>query len=202
MVLISAAGSNDQEAFKEALFSTLSDFYNKEEGTNLDKLYDSLAKILTEHDRDISALLHDNFLSVEIVDELIDRGLAKDRLLKEGVFQIDRIGFTPTTFVRVENHNIDETATDAILEYIPVDPSSVLITSAADRRGTPISIVTAFDAVTNTVTVTGVVNPGNHIFEYTDTGNLDSTREELTIPAEVFALGFSEGGFGNFGFGV
>lgn len=201
MALINAAGSNDRETFKEALFSALSDFYNKEEGTNLEKLYEVLAEILVEHDRDVSALLHDNFLSVQVVDEMIDRGLDKDRLLQEGAFQVDRIGFTPTTFVRSESHSIEETVTDIILEYIPADPFSVLITSAADRGGTPISTVTAFDEETNTITVTGVANPGSYIFQYTDTGDLDSVQEQLSIPAEVFALGFGEGGFGNFGFG-
>lgn len=201
MVLINAAGSNDKETFKEALLSALSDFYNKEDDTNLSKLYDAMAAVLVTHDKEISALLNDNFLSVNVVDEIIDRSSGKDRLAQEGAFAIDRVGFTSSTFVRTERHRIGASNTEVVLRYIPLDPFSVRIISAADST-TPASVVLDFDEVTNTLTVAGVSNPGDYIFEYTETGNLADEREELTIPTELFEIGFNEGGFGNFGFGV
>lgn len=201
MVLINAAGSNDQETFKQALLSALSDFYNKEDDTNLSKLYDALASVLVTHDKEISALLNDNFLSVDVTDEMISRSSDKDRLTQEGAFQIDRIGFTPSTFVRTERHRIEESNTEVVLRYIPADPFSVRITSATDS-GTPSSAVLDFDEITNTLTVAGVSNPGDYVFQYTDTGDLTDEREELLVPTELFEIGFNEGGFGNLGFGV
>jgi hypothetical protein len=202
MVLPNAAGSNDKQAFLQALKDTLSDFYNKEPGTNLEKLYSALATILSLTDREISALRNDNVLSAVILDEVISRGItALDHLSQEGVFNIERVGFTPTTFVRQELHRIEKNTTTIIMNYVPVNFRTIQIFNSQDSDRIMVSQVLNFDEATNSIQVAGVAKPGLYTFQYVDTGNVKSETEDLVVPAEVFLIGFGEGGFGNYGFG-
>jgi hypothetical protein len=202
MVLPNAAGSNDKQAFLQALKDTLSDFYNKEPGTNLEKLYSALATILSLTDREISALRNDNVLSAVILDEVISRGItALDHLSQEGVFNIERVGFTPTTFVRQELHRIEKDTTTIVMNYIPVNFRTIQIFNSQDSDRIMVSQVLNFDEATNSIQVAGVAKPGLYTFQYVDTGNVKSETEDLVVPAEVFLTGFGEGGFGNYGFG-
>lgn len=202
MVLLNATGSNDQEVFLEALLSALSDFYNKQSDTNLKKLYRALAAVLTIVDRDVSALYHDNTLSARVPDELIERGTgSKDHLSQESAFAIDRIGFTATGQITTETHIIDDEETVITLRSKPLDYTALRIYSATDAQRVSVSEVLEFDEDANTVTVAGVDNPGPYILEYIDRGTIKQETETLQIPAELFQLGFNEGGFGNFGFG-
>jgi len=204
MALIDPTGSNDLEAFVEGLLSGLSDFYDKEsDDTTLKKLYTVLAAILQDADIEISALLHDNFLSVDIIDEVVTRSISsKDRLRKEGAFKIDRIGFTPSTFVRRETHRLEVEQTVVTLDYIPTMYTEVKMYNSDDNNKVPVSIIVDFDETNNTITVAGVGKAGNYVFEYIDTGDVTQTREQIEIPRGLFDLGFGEGGFGHFGFGV
>jgi hypothetical protein len=202
MVLPNAAGSNDKQAFLQALKDTLSDFYNKEPGTNLEKLYSALATILSLTDREISALRNDNVLSAVILDEVMSRGVtAFDHLSQEGVFNIERVGFTPTTFVRQELHRIEKDTTTIIMNYIPVNFRTIQIFNSKDPDRVMVSQVLNFDEATNSIQVAGVAKPGLYTFQYVDTGNVKSETEDLVVPTEVFLIGFGEGGFGNYGFG-
>jgi len=202
MVLPNAAGSNDKQAFLQALKDTLSDFYNKEPGTNLEKLYSALATILSLTDREISALRNDNVLSAVILDEVVSRGVtAFDHLSQEGVFNIGRVGFTPTTFVRQELHRIEKNTTTIIMNYVPVNFRTIQIFNSQDSDRIMVSQVLNFDEATNSIQVAGVAKPGLYTFQYVDTGNVKSETEDLVVPAEVFLIGFGEGGFGNYGFG-
>jgi len=202
MVLPNAAGSNDKLAFLQALKDTLSDFYNKESDTNIEKLYSALAGILALTDREVSALRNDNVLLAQIIDEVVTRGIGNtDHLSQEGVFGIERIGFTPTTFVRQEIHRIEKNSTTVTLDYIPVDFRSVRIFSSKDPNRVTVSQILSFDEINNTIEVSGVNQPGSYTFEYVDVGNVKTETETLTIPTQVFLIGFGEDGFGDFGFG-
>jgi hypothetical protein len=202
MVLPNAAGSNDKQAFLQALKDTLSDFYNKEPGTNLEKLYSALATILALTDREVSALRNDNVLTAIILDEVVSRGVtALDHLSQEGVFNITRVGFTPTTFIRQELHRIEKSTTTITMNYIPVDFRAIRIFNSRDSNRITVSQVLNFDQVSNTIQVSGVANPGLYTFEYVDMGNVKSETEVLVVPAEVFQMGFGEDGFGKNGFG-
>lgn len=207
MNLINPAGSNDIRSFVAALKSALSDFYNTEDqDTNLDKLYTALATVLKEADFDISSLLNDNFLSVTEPDELIARGTdKKDKLRQVGAFEIDRIGFTPSSFIRREIHRIESTETTVTLQYIPVDITQVRIYNSRNRnqrRRVPVSLILDTDVGNNTITVAGVDTPGDYIFEYLDSGNVTSEQERIVLPKELFDFGWNDGGFGQLGFGV
>jgi hypothetical protein len=202
MALINASGSNNKEIFVQALLSALSDFYNKNPGTNLSKLYEALADVLALTDRDISALLNDNFLSVSVTDEIVERTTTiLDVLRREGVFKVDRVGFSPTNFARKELHRIEAKNTVITLQYVPVDFTSVQIYNANDPNKVAVSFITDFSAENNTITVAGVDKPGLYFFEYVETGNIKSESETMQVPTELFDIGFGEGGFGNFGFG-
>lgn len=202
MVLINAAGSNDKETIVEALKEALSDFYNKQSGTNIEKLYEALANVLVITDRDVSAVENDNTLSAAVIDEVITRGTTPtDRLGEEGAFEVTRVGFTPTTFVRSERHRIEEEETVIFLNAVPVNFSAVRIYNADDPSRASVSEVLEFSEVDNTITVAGVTNPGLYTFEYLDTGNTTKETETIQVPAELFQTGWNDGGFGNFGFG-
>jgi len=202
MFLPNAAGSNDKQAFLQALKDTLSDFYNKEPGTNIEKLYSAMAAVLTLADREISAVRNDNVLSAEIIDEVVTRSINNtDHLAQEGVFAIERIGYTPTAFVRRELHYIGNETTTVRLNYIPVNFRLVRIYNSKDPSRVVVSQVLNYSQLNNTIDVLGVAIPGFYTFEYVDTGNVKSETEIIIIPAEVFQIGFGEGGFGNFGFG-
>jgi len=202
MVLPNAAGSNDKQAFLQALKDTLSDFYNKEPGTNIEKLYSAMAAVLTLADREISAVKNDNVLSAEIVDEVVTRSLNNvDHLVQENVFAIERIGYTPTAFVRRELHHIGQETTTVVLRYVPVDYRAVRIYNSKDPNRVMASQVLNYSQLNNTIDVLGAANSGLYTFEYVDTGNVKNETETMVIPAEVFQVGFGDGGFGNYGFG-
>lgn len=202
MVIPSAAGSNDKQAFLQALKDTLSDFYNKEPGTNLEKLYSALATILALTDREVSALRNDNVLTAAVIDEVLARGTeAEDHLSQEGVFEVTRVGFTPTTFIRQESHRIGKETTTITMNYIPVDFRAIRIFDSKDANRITVSQILSYNQTNNTIQVSGVTNPGLYTFEYVDTGNVKSETEGLVVPAEVFQTGYGEDGFGNYGFG-
>jgi len=202
MTIPNAAGSNSKEVFLQALKDTLSDFYNKESGTNIEKFYSAMASLLALTDREISALRNDNVLSAEMVDEVITRSINEtDHLSQEGVFKIERVGFTPTSFVRQELHRISKDNTEVILNYIPVNYRTVRIYNSKDSNKTMASQVLSYSQANNSIQVSGVAKPGLYTFEYVETGNVRSETEGLVIPAEVFLFGFGDGGFGNYGFG-
>lgn len=202
MALINAAGSNDKETILEALKSALSDFYDQQSGTNLEKLYEALAGVLTITDRDISAIRNDNTLSATVLDEVITRGTsAIDHLAQEGAFEVTRVGFTPSSFVRSENHRIEAEETVVYLNAVPVNFDQVRIFNTKDPSRASVSEIIEFDEASNTITVAGVANPGLYTFEYLDVGNTTKETETIQVPAELFETGWNEGGFGNFGFG-
>jgi len=201
MTIINAAGSNDKEVMAQALKEALSDFYNKESGTNLEKLYQALACILTITDRDISAIRNDNVLLASVVDEVVTRRItAADHLGQEGVFEITRVGFTPSGFIRNETHRIEAVNTIVSLESVPAS-DRIRIFNANDPSRVIVSEVLVFNENDNIITVTGVANPGLYTFEYVDVGNTTKETEAIQVPAELFQTGWSDGGFGNFGFG-
>lgn len=200
MVLQTAAGSNDKNTFTTALFSALSDFYTKDPNGTLGKLYQALAEQLAQADVEVSALLHDNFISVTASDEMRVRGEGtSDRLAFDGAFQVDRISLIPQGTIVSEIHVINSTATTVTLNSIPEDYEQVTMVPLGG--GNPVSIVTAFDEANNTVTVAGVQYPGQYTFRYVDKGVVKRESERLIIPTELFEIGWGQGGFGNFGFG-
>ena len=201
MVLQTAAGSNNKDTFVTALFSAISDFYTKDPNGTLGKLYQALAKQLTQADVEVSALLHDNFISVTVNDELKVRGEGNaDRLAYDGAFVVDRVSLVPQGTIISEEHYVNSIATTVTLKSIPEDYERITIVPLGG--GNPISIVTAFDETTNTVTVAGIGTPGRCTFRYVDKGVVKQETEHLTIPAELFESGWDQGGFGMFGFGT
>ena len=202
MNLINAAGSNDKTMFLEALKSALSDFYNKEPGTNLEKIYQVLANLLALTDRDVSALRNDNVLFATVADETVTRSEGdEDHLGQESVFQIARIGFTSTLFMRQEQHYIGDKDTIIYLQHVPLDFRYIRIYNTTGSTRTQVSQILSTDENNNSITVAGISVPGTYVFEYVDKGNVKEETEALQIPAEVFQIGFDEGGFGNYGFG-
>lgn len=202
MTLLNAAGSNNKETFVQALKSALSDFYDKESGTNLEKLYSTLASVLVAVDRDVSATRNDNVLSATIANEVITRGVASgDHLGQEGAFEITRVGFVPSTFVQKETHRIEAEDTVVFLNAVPLNFEQVRIFNAADPSRATVSEILEFNEEDNTVTVAGVSVPGLYAFEYISAGNTTKETETIQVPAELFQMGWNEGGFGNFGFG-
>lgn len=203
MTLINAAGSNDKQRFADALSSALSDFYLRDPSNNLGKLYQALAEVLVTADKEVSALRHDNFLSVTVENEMKTRDVSfTDRLLQEGAFAVDRVGFTPSGFIRQEIHRVETSNTVIVLENVPFDFETVAILSDTSKNAIPVSFVLDFDENANSITVAGVDNPGDYIFEYVDNGNTAVAKERLAVPTELFKIGFGQGGFGNFGFGL
>jgi hypothetical protein len=201
MTILNAAGSNDKEVMTQALKEALSDFYNKGSDTNLEKIYQALACVLTMTDRDISAVRNDNVLSASVVDETVTRGITNaDHLGQEGAFEITRVGFTPSGFIRNETHRIETTNTVIFLESIPAS-DRIRIFNANDSSRAMASEVLVFNENDNVITVAGVANPGLYTFEYVDVGNTTKETETIQVPAELFQIGWNEGGFGNFGFG-
>lgn len=202
MALLNAAGSNDKEVIVEALKEALSDFYDKESSSNIDKLYQALASVLVITDRDVSAVRNDNVLSAPVIDEVITRSTdATDRLGQEGAFEVVRVGFTPSTFVQTETHRIESDNTVVYLNSVPIDFEQISIFNASDANRAPASEILEFSEEDNSITVAGVANPGSYVFEYVDVGNTSKETDTIQVPAELFQIGWDEGGFGNFGFG-
>jgi len=201
MSLINATGSNDKELFVRALFSALSDYYKKEDPqTNLYKLYQVLAQYLSTVDIDISALKHDNFLSASSVDEIVERSTTDlDKLIKEGAFDIERIGFTSSDFVRREIHHLEVGTNTITLNYIPKDFNEVKVYNSNNPyTRIPVGTITEFSTELNTITITSIEVAADYIIEYIDVGSVTLENEKLQMPVSVFTIGWGENGFGEY----
>ena len=194
-------GLNDATEFKEALIDTLTAVFDKELGTNLQTLYTPLAEQLATIDIETLATKHDNYISVEIENELVTRGINDgDRLAFEGAFVADRIRLVNTGTIQRDNAYLNEGDTTAILSHIPADSSAIRIleTSANERIA---ATFVSFDSERNEVTFTSIQENNFYFIEYENKGNVLETTEIHDVPLAQFALGFGDNGFSFFGFG-
>lgn len=197
-------GSNNAQSFKEALLDTLTEVFDKDPGTNIEKFYQLAAEQLATVDIETAAVKHDNFISVAVQDEILAReNIIGDRLQFEGAFVIDRIGIVPTGFIRTESKIINQGTTKIVLSHIPEDPDNITVTfSAADDRAEFTAVdVLSFNSEKNEIEITAIPTTGQYQIQYIDNGNTLEALEEHDVPLGEFALGFGENGFSFFGFG-
>lgn len=90
-------GLEKDNTIRDAMIDSLPPIYNMEEDTLVRKHMASLAKILLKAKSDIREVGNANYISEEVVDEIVTRGTHNsDRLLNEGAYLVTRVGTSPT----------------------------------------------------------------------------------------------------------
>lgn len=201
--ITSAVGSNRPENFVEALLGALSNIYNVEDkDTTLYQLYFALAEQLADIDIDIEAAIHDNYVSIDITDEPVIRGIEdKDKLQEEGAYEITAIRLRPLNQLRTEVVSLQVGQTTKILSFIPTSVDKILIYALGDQTKKKVANVTSFNPATNTITFSIVSQTGIFVIEYEETNDVILFEETIEIDPELFDLGYGENGFGLFGYG-
>jgi hypothetical protein len=83
------------------------------------------------------------------------------------------------------------------LYYIP---ESIVFTiyNVADPTQTPLNFPATFNPSTNILTILSS-SQGPFTVSYQDTGNVVRLNQNITVPAELFMLGYGEGGWNDLG---
>lgn len=201
--ITSAVGTNKPEDFIEALLGALSNIYNVEDrDTTLYQLYSTLAEQMADIDIDIEAAIHDNYVSVDITDEPITRGIEdQDRLEEEGAYEVTSIRLRPLDQLRTEVVSLQTGQTTRILSFIPTSTDKILIYALGDTTKRRVVAVTDFDLTTNTITFDVINQAGIFVIEYEETNDVIPFEETVEIDPGLFDLGYGENGFGLFGYG-
>lgn len=195
----SAAGSQSTEKFVDVLIGSLPPIYDKEsEDTNIRKIFESLAEELKRVDIILETVQNNNFLSVPVEEELLVRGSdGSDRLKNENAFELSKIRITPANNIVSQNVVLQEGENIVQLLFIPEDIDFV-VSRVNDRI--PLNFPTEYNSEPNTLTITSS-SSGAFTVRYKDSGDVIRFNENVEIPEGLFRLGYSEGGYGELGYG-
>ena len=201
-VIINAAGTQDVDAFTDALIAALPPIYQKDsKDTVLYKLFRILAEELVRADIAIESVGNDNYLSVPVTNELTIRSkYDRDRLQNENAFELDSVRFTNSNTQILQNTFLEEGDNQVQLFFIPLTGIDILVFDATAPERVPLNFPTTFDPVTNVVTINSS-RRGPFTIGYTDTGDVVRLSENITVPEGIFLLGWDEGGWDELGFG-
>lgn len=197
--ILSAAGTQSEEAFTESLIASLPSIYEKEKpDTVLHKIYDALAKELVKADIVLESVGNNNYLSIAVTNELLIRGIGdKDRLKNENAFELDKIRFNAPGTSISQNTILSSGENSIQLYFIPEDIDFIIF-NANDKTQTPLNFPTTFSNETNTLTITSSQS-GPFTIAYRDTGNVVRLNRNITVPVGLFKLGWNEGGWNELG---
>ncbi|RLC83485.1 MAG: hypothetical protein DRJ03_17075 [Chloroflexi bacterium] len=190
--LVDVTGSNSTKLFLEALTESLTDVFDKAKADSIIlDLYRILAEQLDLVDREVSATRHDNFISVEVVDEEVIRSSeVTDHLAREGAFEIIDIRFSPLQRAYIDVQFIADGQTELVLSLIPkgTESEDFVIAERSDQYYVNRTTVTAYDAATNSI-VFNVVPEGDYNVLYIPTGYAVNFQDFVEPPEEMFQSG-------------
>lgn len=195
----SSAGSSDEDLFVENLLAALPPIYEKtNKDTVLFKLYSALAKELVKADITLESIGNDNFVSVQVTNELLIRKSGTlDRLKNENAYQLDKIRFSPFGTTSYQNANLKIGENQVQLLFIP-QVIDFQIFKANDLTKAPVDFPRAFNSSTNTLTIT-CLESGSYTIAYQDSGDVVRIKSNITVPPGLVRLGWNEGGYGELG---
>ena len=198
-VIINVAGSKDVATYVGALLATLPPIYDRTStDTILYNLYNALAEELVRADITLGSVANNNYISVAVTDELIIRGSGGlDRLKNENAFELDAIRLNSPGSQVTQNVILQVGLNQLQLYYIP---ESIVFTiyNVADPTQTPLNFPATFNPSTNILTILSS-SQGPFTVSYQDTGNVVRLNQNITVPAELFMLGYGEGGWNDLG---
>lgn len=199
--LKNASGTQDQDLFLDALISSLPAIYDKESrDTVISKLFSAVSKQFVKIDRILESVQNNNFLSVDIENEIISRGSGdKDILQYENAYELVSIRVTPKGTYQSQNAKMIVGDNEINLLYTPED-IDFIIYDANDTTQASIEFPTSYNISNNTLTVTSN-REGIFTIKYLETGDVIRTNQNVEVPPNLFKLGFGEGGFGELGYG-
>lgn len=200
--IISAAGTQDVDAFTSALLDALPPIYQKNsQDTILYKLFRGLAEQLVQADIALESVGNNNYLSIQVTDELAIRSTyARDRLQNENAFQLDSIRLSPANAQILQNISLRPGSNRVQLFFVPSSIDFSIFDADSTQRSISLGFPTTFDAETNTVTIVSPTE-GMFILGYYETGDVVRLTENITIPVGLFRLGWDEGFWDELGFG-
>jgi len=198
-VITNVAGSKDIATYTSALLATLPPIYDRTStDTILYNLYNALAEELVRADITLGSVANNNYISVAVTDELIIRGSGGlDRLKNENAFELDAIRLNSPGSQVTQNVILQVGLNQLQLYYIP---ESIVFTiyNVADPTQTPLNFPATFNPSTNILTILSS-SQGPFTVSYQDTGNVVRLNQNITVPAELFMLGYGEGGWNDLG---
>ena len=198
-VITNVAGSRDIATYTNALLATLPPIYDRTStDTILYNLYNALAQELVRADITLGSVANNNYISVAVTDELIIRGSGGlDRLKNENAFELDAIRLNSPGSQVTQNVILQVGLNQLQLYYIP---ESIVFTiyNVADPTQTPLNFPATFNPSTNILTILSS-SQGPFTVSYLDTGNVVRLNQNITVPAELFMLGYGEGGWNDLG---
>jgi hypothetical protein len=198
-VITNVAGSRDIATYTNALLATLPPIYDRTStDTILYNLYNALAQELVRADIVLGTVANNNYISVEVTDELIIRGSSGlDRLKNENAFELNAIRLTSPGSQVTQNVVLQVGLNQLQLYYIP---ESIVFTiyNVADPTQTPLNFPAAFNSSTNILTILSS-SQGPFTVSYLDTGNVVRLNQNITVPPQLFMLGYGEGGWNDLG---
>ena len=198
-VITNVAGSKDIATYTSALLATLPPIYDRTStDTILYNLYNALAEELVRADITLGSVANNNYISVAVTDELIIRGSGGlDRLKNENAFKLDAIRLNSPGSQVTQNVILQVGLNQLQLYYIP---ESIVFTiyNVADPTQTPLNFPATFNPSTNILTILSS-SQGPFTVSYQDTGNVVRLNQNITVPAELFMLGYGEGGWNDLG---
>ena len=198
----SAAGTQSPQEFVDSLVATLPPIYAKENtDTVIQKMYLALAEELVKSDILLESVANNNYISVPVTGEITIRGSGThDRLKNENAFELDNIRLTSPNSVISQNTILEEGDNEIQLFFIPQGDIDFLISSTEDPNNIPVNFPTSFDFDTNILSILAS-RSGKFTITYQDTGDVVRLNENITVPAGLFRLGWSEGGWNELGWG-
>lgn len=199
--IISAAGTQSQKDFVDALIAALPPIYEKDKtDTIIHKLFEALAAELVKADIILESVANNNYVSVPVNEELAIRSSgSRDRLKRENAFELDSIRLTLPGSRVVQNANLLSGENNVQLFFIP-ENIDFIITDATDVTQASLNFPTLFNASTNILAIIAD-RQGSFSISYRDTGNVVRMTENITVPRNLFMLGYNEGGYGELGYG-
>lgn len=197
----SSAGTGDKDLFIENLLAALPPIYEKtNKDTILYRLYEALAKELVKADITLESIGNDNFVSVQVTNELQIRKFGTfDRLKNENAFHLNKIRFSPSGTISYQNTNLQVGENQVQLLFVP-QVIDFQIFRANDPTRTPLDLPRTFDSLTNILTIT-CFESGSYTIGFQDSGDVVRIRSNLTVPPGLVRIGWGEGGYGEFGWG-
>jgi hypothetical protein len=200
--IVSAAGTQDVDAFTDALLAALPPIYQKNsKDTVIYKLFRGLAEQLVRADIALESVGNNNYLSVQVTDEITIRSsYPRDRLQNENAFQLDSIRFSPSNAQILQNIFLHSGENQIQLFFIPSSIDFSIFDADSTQRSVSLGFPTTYDPETNMVTIVSPTT-GAFILGYFETGDVVRLTENITVPIGLFRLGFDEGFWDELGWG-